>query len=1000
MSITTVDLDDTIALWRLKTNEISDKVGDLDSLGTAAGANLVAAINEHDAEIGDIPSLTTSNKTNLVSSINELDDEIGPISSLTTSDKTDLVSSINELDIDIGNRTSLTTSDKTNLVSAINEHDAEIGNVLSLTTTNKTNLVSAINEHESDIGNKTSLTTSNKTNLVSAINEHESDIIGLNSFTAGLDSDIGTRTSLTTSDKTNLVAAINEHDAEIGSIQALNTIDKTNLVSAINEHDADIGLISALTTSNKTNLVSAINEHDAEIGSIQALNTIDKTNLVSAINEHDAEIGLISALTTTNKSSLVAAINEHDTDIGDKASLTTGTKTNLVSAINEHESDIIGLNSFTAGLDSDIGTRTSLTTSDKTNLVSAINEVRLNVGLLTDLGTANRSSTVAAINELVLQVSSLDSNGVALTTIIGDLDSDTNARIDADSDRLTSINSTLISSINTKLNSSSYTASDVLTKIKTVDGVGSGLDADTLDGKHFTQVKSDIIDTITNGAGAAYDTLVELQSAIQSNDGDISSILTTLNNKVSTTSPQALRSTDALTVSNDTITIHKGDGTTESVTISDANTWRPVVNNLTSTNAAASLSANQGRVLKGLVDTVSAKDPTLTLIGDVTGIATFTNLGNASLTTTVANDSHTHDGRYYTESELSAVGTSRTTSGAYKIGVFDELSQTNATNVQDVLDDLDQQITKLSAVGTSRTTSGAYKIVVFDELSQTNATNVQDVLDDLDQQIANLEAKDITLTLAGDLSGSVTFTNLGSGTLTATVADDSHNHIIANVDGLQTALDSKLNSTSYTATDVLTKIKTVDGSGSGLDADLLDGQQGSYYYPASNPNGYTTYTANQALNTTSNPTFNDVYVSDQIIHKGDTDTYMQFHAADQWRVVTGGSERLEVNNTNVTISNTLVESSDARLKENVETLENSLDKVRALRGVSYNKIESPEYKEIGFIAQEVEEVVPELVTTDETEDAMKAVSYGRTVALLVEAVKELKAEVEELKAYK
>ena len=41
----------------------------------------------------------------------------------------------------------------------------------------------------------------------------------------------------------------------------------------------------------------------------------------------------------------------------------------------------------------------------------------------------------------------------------------------------------------------------------------------------------------------------------------------------------------------------------------------------------------------------------------------------------------------------------------------------------------------------------------------------------------------------------------------------------------------------------------------------------------------------------------DAYIADQIIHTGDTNTYMQFHAADQWRVVTGGSERLEVNNT-------------------------------------------------------------------------------------------------------
>ncbi len=48
----------------------------------------------------------------------------------------------------------------------------------------------------------------------------------------------------------------------------------------------------------------------------------------------------------------------------------------------------------------------------------------------------------------------------------------------------------------------------------------------------------------------------------------------------------------------------------------------------------------------------------------------------------------------------------------------------------------------------------------------------------------------------------------------------------------------------------------------------------------------------------------DAYIADQIIHTGDTNTYMQFHAADQWRVVTGGVERLEVNNSAVTVNAT------------------------------------------------------------------------------------------------
>ena len=128
-------------------------------------------------------------------------------------------------------------------------------------------------------------------------------------------------------------------------------------------------------------------------------------------------------------------------------------------------------------------------------------------------------------------------------------------------------------------------------------------------------------------------------------------------------------------------------------------------------------------------------------------------------------------------------------------------------------------------------------------LDFTNATNIHDpvitltgavtgsgTMTDLGSvSITTTATSDPTLTLAGDVSGSATFTNLGNATLTVTVADDSHNHIISNVDGLQTALDAKLDSASYTAADVLTKVKTVDGAASGLDADLLDGQQGSYY---------------------------------------------------------------------------------------------------------------------------------------------------------------------------
>jgi hypothetical protein len=67
----------------------------------------------------------------------------------------------------------------------------------------------------------------------------------------------------------------------------------------------------------------------------------------------------------------------------------------------------------------------------------------------------------------------------------------------------------------------------------------------------------------------------------------------------------------------------------------------------------------------------------------------------------------------------------------------------------------------------------------------------------------------------------------------------------------QTALNGKLDSSSYTASDVLTKVKTVDGASSGLDADLLDGQEGSFYQNADNLNAGTVPNARLTSATTS-----------------------------------------------------------------------------------------------------------------------------------------------------
>jgi hypothetical protein len=84
---------------------------------------------------------------------------------------------------------------------------------------------------------------------------------------------------------------------------------------------------------------------------------------------------------------------------------------------------------------------------------------------------------------------------------------------------------------------------------------------------------------------------------------------------------------------------------------------------------------------------------------------------------------------------------------------------------------------------------------------------------------------------------------------------------------------------------------------------------------------------------------------------------------------------------------------DERLKHDVQVIHGALDKVKALRGVTF-KWNRDNSGGIGFIAQELEQVCPELVHNCAD---IKSVAYGNVTALLVEAVKELSTQVATLR---
>jgi hypothetical protein len=228
---------------------------------------------------------------------------------------------------------------------------------------------------------------------------------------------------------------------------------------------------------------------------------------------------------------------------------------------------------------------------------------------------------------------------------------------------------------------------------------------------------------------------------------------------------------------------------------------------------------------------------------------------------------------------------------------------------------------------------------------------------------------------------------------------------------------------------------TSDGSGSGLDADLLDGIQASSFLRSD---------ATDYLNGT-------IYFQGDFVGSGDGyrdhgvyGNYNSYRIHHMWSM--GTAYRINANGTdfgnlygfaytynnrvytsnvmagdhqivwciggtpkaalgaNIWTAGNVTAYSDRAVKTNLEVIPDALSKVCQINGYTYDRTdfkpdpetgETPNTRQAGVVAQEVEKVLPEVVSGEE---GGKAVAYGNMVSLLIEAIKELKAEVDDLKA--
>ena len=455
---------------------------------------------------------------------------------------------------------------------------------------------------------------------------------------------------------------------------------------------------------------------------------------------------------------------------------------------------------------------------------------------------------------------------------------------------------------------------------------------------------------------------------------------------------------------------------------------------------------------------VDVNDFTITLTGDVTGTGTVTNLGNVSFATTVAANSvalgtdttGNYVGTLQAGTGLSTSGNATGEGIAHSISLDDTAvtagSYGSASAIPTFTVDAQGRITAASTVtvdtysgwSLQADTGGAGSIpegTVVDiaggegidtAFSGSTVTVSGELASTTNKGIASFNSTDFSVSsgvvsivhehiediVGGMLSGggatsvayndstgvvtiSSTDTNTntqrtdeeirdvigamisGSGATSVTYNDSANTMVISSTDNnttysvgdggltqknFTTALKNKLDGIAAGATNTAAPHYTSAITSSDVTTAL------NYTpYNSTNPSGYTTYSSNQATNTNSSVTFA------QVSSTGDIIAY----------------------------------ASDDRLKDRGNNIENALEKVESLNGFHFNWNDTANdlseqfdkhVNHIGVSAQEVEEILPEVVQPAPVDGEYKTVQYEKLVPLLIEAIKELKSEIESLKS--
>jgi len=365
---------------------------------------------------------------------------------------------------------------------------------------------------------------------------------------------------------------------------------------------------------------------------------------------------------------------------------------------------------------------------------------------------------------------------------------------------------------------------------------------------------------------------------------------------------------------------------------------------------------------------------------NVTGISTFTNgpiLVGSGSSTGIASQTLQVTGGAYVSNNL-GIGSVNPTSKLSVVGNSTFTGILTATTVSSTnFNSTYGNFTGIATASTLNATTGNIVSGVVTTLTGTGLTYTSSNFTTLNATTGNIVSGVVTTLTGTNLSYSgistISGVNISSGIITATTSGivtyygdgGKLTGIVGGISGINTAGGV-----------VGTGVTILELRGSGISTVTVTAGIATVNIIGGVPGGSNTqiqYNNSGAFGGSSNLTFNGTTVS-------------------------VGGTYISINSTGIRVSSGIVtatdfnSTSDNNLKENVQTFDNALSVVSELRGVRFDwkKDHKPS---IGVIAQELEEVLPELVSDTDP----KTVNYNGIIGVLIEAVKELSAEVETLK---